>query len=138
MTPRRMSFSRDVCVLTTMPGATGVVHDEGVPARPSISTRQRRQEPKASTMSVAQSFGMAIPASMEARMIDVPSGTVTVKPSTVSVTCFPAFEAGVPKSISWMRPIRVLLKRQRAPSPLRGGWPRSGRVGSFRQCATHP
>ena len=34
---------------TTMPGATGVVQEAGVPARPSISTRQRRQEPKAST-----------------------------------------------------------------------------------------
>jgi hypothetical protein len=31
------------------------------PARPSISTRQRRQEPKASTMSVAQSFGICVP-----------------------------------------------------------------------------
>jgi hypothetical protein len=37
-----------------------------------------------------------MPASIEARMIEVPSGTVTSKPSTVSVTCFSAFEAGVP------------------------------------------
>ena len=69
-----------------MPGATGVVQEAGVPLRPSISTRQSRQEPKASTMSVAQSFGTAMPASIEARMIDVPSGTVTSKPSMVSVT----------------------------------------------------
>ena len=47
-------------------------------------------------MSVAQSFGMAMPASIDARMIEVPSGTVTVKPSTVSVTCFSDREAGVP------------------------------------------
>jgi hypothetical protein len=40
-----------------MPSATGVVQEAGVPLRPSISTRQSRQEPKASTMSVAQSFG---------------------------------------------------------------------------------
>ena len=91
-----MSFSRPVWVCTTMPGATGVVQEDGVPLRPSISTRQRRQEPKASTMSVAQSFGISMPASIEARMIEVPSGTVTSKPSTVSVTAFSDFEAGVP------------------------------------------
>ena len=34
----------------------------GVPARPSISTRHRRQEPKASSMSVAQSLGIWMPA----------------------------------------------------------------------------
>src|SRR5690242_7554263 len=104
-----MVLSRSVCVLTTMPGATGVVQEDGVPARPSISTRQRRQEPKASTMSVAQSFGIWMPASIEARIIEVPSGTVTSKPSTVSVTIFSDVEAGVPKSISWMRPILWLL-----------------------------
>jgi hypothetical protein len=83
-------------VWTTIPGITGVVQEEGVPALPSISTRQSRQEPNASTMSVAQSFGMAIPASMEARMTEVPSGTLTSKPSIVSVTSFSDFEAGVP------------------------------------------
>ena len=67
-----------------------------MPSRPSISTRQSRQEPKASTMSVAQSFGISMPASIEARMIEVPSGTVTAKPSTVSVTCFSDLDAGVP------------------------------------------
>jgi len=35
-------------------------------------------------------------ASIDARMIEVPSGTVTVKPSTVSVTWRSDFEAGVP------------------------------------------
>ena len=74
-----------------MPGATGVVHDAGVPARPSISTRHRRQEPNASTMSVAQSFGICVPISMAARMIDVPSGTETVWPSIVSATVFSVF-----------------------------------------------
>ena len=48
-------------------------------SRPSISTRQSRQEPKASTMSVAQSFGILVPISIAARMIEVPSGTVTVR-----------------------------------------------------------
>ena len=89
-------MSRSVCVFTTMPGATGVVHEAGVPARPSISTRQRRQEPKASTMSVAQSFGICVPSSIAARMIEVPSGTVTCWPSMVSVTVFSAFDFGVP------------------------------------------
>ena len=65
-----------------------------MPARPSISTRQSRQEPKASTMSVAQSFGICVPASIAARMIEVPSGTVTLWPSMVSVTVFSAFERG--------------------------------------------
>ena len=46
-------------------------------------------------MSVAQSFGTWIPASMEARMIDVPSGTVISRPSMVSVTNFSEREAGV-------------------------------------------
>ena len=96
ITPRRIFFSFSVCVCTTMPGVTGVVHEDGVPLRPSISTRQRRHEPNASTMSVAHSFGISMPASIEARMIDVPSGTVTSKPSTLSVTSVSEVEAGVP------------------------------------------
>jgi hypothetical protein len=47
-------------------------------------------------MSVAQSFGTSMPASIEARMIDVPSGTVISWPSIVSVTILSDFEAGVP------------------------------------------
>jgi hypothetical protein len=77
MIPLRNRFNRSVWVRTTIPAATGVVQDDGLPARSSISTRQRRQEPNASTMSVAQSFGICVPISMAARMIDVPSGTVT-------------------------------------------------------------
>ena len=71
-----------------------------MPARPSISTRHSRQEPKASTMSVAQSFGICVPASIAARMTDVPSGTVTLLPSMVSVTIVADLERGVPKSVS--------------------------------------
>ena len=71
-----------------MPSTTGVVQEAGVPARPSISTRQSRQEPKASTMSVAHSLGICVPNSAAARMIEVPSGTVTAMPSMVSVTVF--------------------------------------------------
>src|SRR3978361_1035305 len=80
----------------------GVVQEAGVPARPSISIRQRRQEPNASTMSVAQSFGFCVPASIAARMIEVPSGTVTLCPSMVSVIMVSDFERGVPKSVSWI------------------------------------
>jgi len=79
-----------------MPSATGVVQDAGVPARPWISTRQRRQEPNASSVSVAHSLGICVPISIAARMIEVPSGTLTFTPSTVSVTSLVALEAGVP------------------------------------------
>ena len=47
-------------------------------------------------MSVAQSLGIAMPASIAARMIEVPCGTVMSKPSMVSVTAFSALLAGVP------------------------------------------
>src|ERR1700741_4838693 len=86
---------------------TGVVQEAGVPARPSISTRHSRQEPKASTMSVAQSFGICVPASIAARMIEVPSGTVTLLPSMVSVTVFSDLESGVPKSVSWISDMTI-------------------------------
>jgi len=79
-----------------MPGAQGVVQEAGVPLRPSTSTRQRRQEPKASTMSVAQSLGTWMPASIEARITEVPAGTVIWRPSMVSVTVSVDREAGVP------------------------------------------
>ncbi len=69
-----------------MPAATGVVQEAGVPLRPAISTRHRRHEPKASMLSVAQSLGMLVPAICAARMIEVPSGTVTASPSMVRVT----------------------------------------------------
>jgi hypothetical protein len=47
-------------------------------------------------MSVAHSLGIWVPISMAARMIEVPSGTLTSTPSMVSVTLFSAFETGVP------------------------------------------
>src|SRR5665213_3218543 len=95
-----------------MPGATGVVQDAGVPLRPSISTRHRRQEPKLFTESVAQSFGILVPSSIAARMIDVPSGTVTSWPSISSVTIFVASDFAVPKSISFMSILMFLFRRQ--------------------------
>ena len=73
-----------------------MVHDAGVPLRPSTSTRHSRQLPKLFSVSVAHSFGTLIPASIEARMMEVPSGTVTSRPSIVSVTIAVAVMAGVP------------------------------------------
>src|SRR5262245_40083719 len=116
-----MFLSRPLWVCTTMPSATGVVQEAGVPARPSISTRHSRQEPNASIESVAQSLGICVPISMAARMIDVPSGTVTLVPSMVSDTVFVDLEAGVPKSISLISDMDAgsslggLQPRRRAP-----------------------
>src|SRR6516162_6255291 len=88
-----------------MPSVTGVLQEAGVPARPWTSTRHSRQEPKASTISVAQSFGICVPTCIAARMMDVPSGTITSTPSMASDTVFSALERGVPKSISWITDI---------------------------------
>ena len=57
MTLSRSLATFGVGVRTTMPSATGVVHEAGVPRRPSISTRQSRQEPNASRLSVAHNLG---------------------------------------------------------------------------------
>ena len=48
-----------------------------MPLRPSISTRQSRQEPNASRLSVAQSFGIGACSSAAAAITDVPLGTLT-------------------------------------------------------------
>ena len=96
ITPRRIRRTFSPAVCTFIPGATSVVHEAGVPGRPSISTRQSRQLPKLFNMSVAQSFGTLMPASAAARMTDVPAGTVTSLPSIVSVTCSVAWLSGVP------------------------------------------
>src|SRR5277367_4117107 len=92
-----------------MPLSTGVVQEAGVPRRPSISTRHRRQEPKASRLSVAQSFGTLTPRSVAARMTEVPAGTVTDSPSISRVTIVSERRAGVPWSSSLIRGIATLL-----------------------------
>ena len=96
MTPRRTFATVSVWVRTVMPAATGSVQEACRPRRPSTSTRQSRQDPNDSRLSVAQSFGTGMPASMAARMMDVPAGTVTTVPSTVSVTVSRASDGGVP------------------------------------------
>src|SRR5262245_34243824 len=65
--------------------------------------------------SVAHSLGMAVPISIAARMIEVPSGTVTLLPSMVSVTVFSALEAGVPKSVSLISVMASSLRSLRQP-----------------------
>ena len=50
-----------------------------------------------------------MPASIAARMIEVPSGTVTLSPSMVSVTIVPDVERGVPKSVSWISVMAIVL-----------------------------
>jgi hypothetical protein len=96
ITPRRTSASCWFWVLTFIPCATGVVHEAGSPFMPSICTRHNRQEPKASNCSVAQSLGILICESAAARITEVPSGTVTSKPSMVRVTSFAPVRSGVP------------------------------------------
>ena len=81
-----------------MPSATGVVHDDGVPLRPSISTTQSRQDPKAFKVSVAQSLGTFIPMVAAARIIEVSAGTSTLVPSIMTVTFSVRLLRGVPKS----------------------------------------
>jgi hypothetical protein len=73
-----------------------VVQEAGVPGRPSISTRHKRQEPKELSESVEQSFGTDPPASTAARMIEVPAGTLTPRPSMERLTSSALEEAGVP------------------------------------------
>jgi hypothetical protein len=77
-----------------------VVHDAGVPRPPSTSTRHSRHEPKDFSESVAHNLGMSIPASFAARITEVPAGTVTSRPSIVTVASAPsgASTGGVPKS----------------------------------------
>ena len=73
---RSLPISSD-WVLTCIPASTVVVHDAGNPRRPSISTKQIRQEPNDFNESVAHSLGILIPLSDAARITDDPSGTVT-------------------------------------------------------------
>ncbi len=100
MTPRRNRSSRGVRVRTIIPASAGVVQEAGVPFRPSISTRHRRHEPKASTLSVAQSLGIGLSIRAAAAITDVPGGTLTLRPSIVSVTVASPVRIGVPVSSS--------------------------------------
>ncbi len=100
MTPLRSRSKRGVLVRTIIPASAGVVQEAGVPLRPSISIRHRRQEPKASTLSVAQSLGIGLSIIAAAAITDVPGGTLTWRPSMVSVTVASPVRIGVPVSSS--------------------------------------
>ena len=50
-------------------------------------------------LSVAHSLGILTSASAAARITEVPSGTVTSRPSMVSVTVFALMRCGVPKIV---------------------------------------
>src|SRR5271168_2234165 len=97
-----------------MPCSAGVVHEAGVPFRLSISTRQRRHDPKASTLSVAQSFGIGLSIRAAAAITDVPGGTLTLRPSMVSVTVASPVRIGVPVSSSCNSAMADLLFRRDA------------------------
>ena len=111
-----LSAPSDVyCVLTTMPGATVIVHEAcgfirpggpciwvgspGVPSgpgRPGIhtSTRHWRQAPTGSRPGWSQNRGISMPTSSAARMMSVPFGTDTSRSSIVRVTRSAAAGAG--------------------------------------------
>ena len=114
MTPRRNRSSRGVRVRTIIPASAGVVQEAGVPFRPSISTRHRRHEPKASTLSVAQSLGIGLSMRAAAAITDVPGGTLTLRPSIVSVTVASPVRIGVPVSSSCKSAMGCLLFRRDA------------------------
>src|ERR1700729_1116942 len=114
MTPRRSRSRRGVLVRTIIPASAGVVQEAGVPFRPSISTRQRRHDPKASTLSVAQSLGIGLSIRAAAAITDVPGGTLTLRPSMVSVTVASPVRIGVPVSSSCKSAIGNLLFRRDA------------------------
>src|ERR1700722_7448332 len=112
--PRRIFASFGDCVRTIIPASAGVVHEAGVPLRPSISTRQSRHDPKASTLSVAQSLGIGFSIRAAAAITDVPGGTLTLRPSMVSVTVASPVRIGVPVSSSCNSAMAGLLFRRDA------------------------
>src|ERR1700722_2071306 len=114
MTPRRSRSRRGVLVRTIIPASAGVVQEAGVPLRPSISIRHRRQEPKASTLSVAQSFGIGLSIRAAAAITEVPGGTLTLRPSMVRVTVASPVRSGVPISSSCNSAMADLLFRRDA------------------------
>src|SRR5258708_12658331 len=115
MTPLRRRSNRGVLVRTIIPASAGVVQEAGVPFRPSISTRQRRQDPKASTLSVAQSLGIGLSIIAAAAMTEVPGETLTWRPSMVSVTVAAPVRIGLPASSSSNTALPYLLFPSDAP-----------------------
>ena len=95
----------------------------GPRSRPGTAGRSRRPR----RMSVAQSFGIWVPASIAARMIEVPAGTVTLWPSMVSVTMASRFRSAAcrsrfPGSATWRAPLFGGRRRAGAGSKSSGKW----------------
>lgn len=80
------------CVLTTMPSATSIAQDGCGLGKPrplpasGMSTRHWRQLAAGESSGWSQNRGIWIPSSSAARMISVPLGTLTWKPSMVRLT----------------------------------------------------
>ena len=72
-------------VFTTMPSVTVVVHDATGLRWPSTSTMHCRQAPTGSSSGWSQNRGIWMPSCSAARMISVPLGTCTSKPSIVTL-----------------------------------------------------
>ena len=66
----------------------GVVQDAGVPGAAFDLDQAHPAGPERIYHVGGAEFGICVPASIAARMIEVPSGTVTLWPSMVSVTIF--------------------------------------------------
>ncbi len=84
--------SEETWVLTTIPSATGIVQEGCGLGKPrplpasGISTRHCLQAPAGSSSGWSQNLGMAVPICSAARMMRVPLGTLTCRPSMVRVT----------------------------------------------------
>src|SRR5450432_616746 len=72
-------------VVTFCPSAACVAHDATSLGVPSTETRQMRQFPTIGSFGYQHSVGTATPIDRAASRIVVPSGTVTSRPSIVSV-----------------------------------------------------
>src|SRR5258708_4029164 len=86
-----------LCVRTTMPSATGVVHavcGRGGPGEKS--TTQRRQGPTGSRLWWEQNTGVSMPTALAAPTLSAPAGPVILLPSMVRFTiCAPCARTGV-------------------------------------------
>ena len=109
MTPVRILETFGLWVETFIPLSHGVVHEAGVPLRPSISTTHRRQEPNGSKLSVAHSLGMSLPIRAAALITEVPAGTSMLWPSISRLTTCVDSRAGVPRSCSCVRVMSCAL-----------------------------
>src|SRR3569623_829423 len=84
-TALRFSTAAWDSVVTFCPSAASVAHDATSLGVPSTDTRQMRQLPTMGSFGYQQSVGTARPIARVASRIVVPSGTVTSRPSIVSV-----------------------------------------------------